>query len=206
MKHAKSFIIIILIPFNLFSQTDTIKKTFYKINKDSLRIHDSLFFEEQLKLLQQEFYEWIINDTIDNYNFNSKKRSEFEQKYIDTLLTCLKQNKIPNFLYNSCLDNIKIAYADVHSHLALSLRREIINKLKKRTIKKILKLADKNKLNVLCEKKRSWIPYNQMTTLDLLMEKLKKGSIHFESGSSCDNYIYFKPIKKRKRILRRKKE
>ena len=110
----------------------------------------------------------VIYDTVITYD-----RKEDLQIYIRELKDSLKMNKLPNFIYDECLDVSEMGYCYISSHETISLRTDIISNLKKEEIHKILEIGNKQKLKRKCKNDLTAELFNSnKSTFEILKEVL----------------------------------
>jgi hypothetical protein len=110
-------------------------------------------------------------------------RDQYLKNYQDTVKMNLKQNKFPLFLYNTCLDYSNVMYYVLNSETKLSLRHDLIEKLEIAEVKKLLELAEPNRLKNVCPPRSGddasnmyyAMPYIKKSTWQLLKARLKEG-------------------------------
>jgi hypothetical protein len=108
-------------------------------------------------------------DTIFQYD-----KSFVLDNYFNELLDSLNKSKIPTFFIDECLDELTIGYCRVSSHETISLRFDLIKRLKKEDVEKILLLSDSNQLKKICNMEFSpELPFNKKSTYSLLIKQLK---------------------------------
>lgn len=113
-----------------------------------------------------------------SYEYNREK--EFE-KYYTLLRKHLLENKIPDFIYDECLDTKNLAYCRLSFHDYVSLRYDLINKLPRLLQKKLQELADKDQLDKKCEVTyMKEVAYSNQTTWEILLMILKTQDTHRE--------------------------
>ncbi len=110
-----------------------------------------------------------------SYNNVTDKIIHYDKNYLlglyyNELLDSLKVNKVPDFFYDNCLD-VNSGYCRVNSHETISLRYDIIKKLTKIELDKILLYGNLTKLKQVCSEESSLeVIYNKRTTYELLKE------------------------------------
>lgn len=107
-----------------------------------------------------------MRDTVITYN-----KSKVLQRYVIELKDSLKMNKLPDFVYDECLDANSMGYCSVSSHETISLRTDIISMLNKEDIKKILDLGNKEQLKKKCKNDYTSELFNSnKSTFEILVE------------------------------------
>jgi len=134
----------------------------------------SKYTQEQLRMIDSLRVE--IDSDIENYaialNNISYKDTVFKELMI-ILKKSIKNNKVPDFFYNECLDNEYCEYYKGNTHKKFSLRTDLINQLDSSEVRILLTNADTIKLRNLCTEKKEFMVNNRLTTKDLLESKLK---------------------------------
>lgn len=112
---------------------------------------------------------YIYPDTIFVYD-----KQKVLESYVKQLKDCLKQNKLPEFIFDECLDVNSMGYCYVSSHESISLRSDIIKQLKKDEVREILSLSEPTLLKKICITDFSAELLNSgISTYELLNEALK---------------------------------
>lgn len=94
----------------------------------------------------------VTEDTIKNNSDTLSFDKEFVlSQYHDELLKALNENKIPEFIYDECLDAKEVAYCDLGSHKSCSLRYDLLKTLSLTQLEELLKLSKVNQLKKICE-------------------------------------------------------
>ena len=94
-------------------------------------------------------------------------------KHLDTLRLDLQKKQVSSFVYNECIDNHNASYYYVNSHTKQSLRFELIQKLSKDEITKLMNIADSTLLKKKCPVKIESMPYSDTSTWELLKKSRK---------------------------------
>jgi hypothetical protein len=102
---------------------------------DALSINDSTFETAAKALPDSLSYD-------KEFTLNS-----YRQKLVDSL----DKNVVPGFIYNECLDAENSGYTYIDSHHSISLRLDLLRKMSKEEIGKIIKLADSTILKKKCD-------------------------------------------------------
>lgn len=71
--------------------------------------------------------------------------------YVKQLKDSLKQNKVPDFIFDECLDANSMGYCNISSHEKISLRSDIIKQLTKDEVRKVLLLSDTTLIKKICK-------------------------------------------------------
>lgn len=91
------------------------------------------------------------------------------------LYDSLKNNHMPTFIYDECLDANKSSYCEINSEVTVSLRFDLINKLPKTLIENALAISDTFRLKELCKIPFSHeMRYHDVSTLDMFKMALNK--------------------------------
>ena len=88
---------------------------------------------------------YTVTDTV--YKYDAQK---VLANYVMQLKDSLVINKLPEFIYDECLDVNSMGYCRINSHRTRSLRSDIIDQLDKYQIQKILLLSNEKKLKKIC--------------------------------------------------------
>jgi hypothetical protein len=136
---------------------------------EPLLLGDSTIKAPSISQIVDTGYKYTFPDTL-SYD----RDLVFNSYYTELVDSLLLNNRLPDFIYDACLDAHTAGYCTINSHDYVSLRYDILHKLPDNLINKILVLSDSNKLNAKCE-----IPYmkerlsNRKTNLDILKEEKK---------------------------------
>jgi hypothetical protein len=121
------------------------------------------------------------NDSLNNINYHVTStefnRDEYENKYLDTLKHNLDKNVVPGFIYDLCLDNRSASYYYLNSETKISLRYNLISRMGKDEIKRLIRIADPRRLQQICNDPKEDMQYANESTFSLLNNRLNNDSI-----------------------------
>ena len=100
-------------------------------------------------------------------------REDVFDEFYNKLISGIENKNIPSFFYDNCLDNKQIRYTYVDSENLASLRYDLIFKLTKSELINLFLLVDKNKFEMKCESIYKEIPYSNLSTLELLENRIR---------------------------------